>query len=179
MFSQTAEYAMRAMACLALNPGQRISSAALAEMTHVPPDYLAKVLQLLSKANLVVGRRGVGGGYKLAGEPTQIKMLDVVNAVESLSRIRSCPLNLPNHGPNLCAMHRIMDKAAEAVIEVLDGHTLADILAESEGASPLCDNNEAARLLSLGEAKAGGAGSKERPHNGQRSKAPSSSARRV
>ncbi len=153
---------MRAMACLALNPGQRISSAALAEMTHVPSDYLAKVLQLLARANLVAGRRGVGGGYTLVGDPARITMLEVVNAVESLSRIRSCPLDLSKHGAELCAMHRIMDKASQAVIEVLDGHTLADVLAESEGPSPLCDNNEAERLHSLGRMRQVEAG----PRNG-------------
>ena len=61
MLSQTTEYALRAMSCLAYMPDDLVSTAQLAEVTRVPMNYLAKVLQLLSKAELINGRRGVGG----------------------------------------------------------------------------------------------------------------------
>ena len=61
MFSQTTEYALRAMACLALRPQQLTSAIALADQTKVPANYLAKVLQQLAGAGLIDGRRGVGG----------------------------------------------------------------------------------------------------------------------
>ncbi len=146
MFSQTVEYALRATACLALEPGQRTPSAALAERTQVPPDYLAKVLQQLSGAGLIEGRRGVGGGYRLTRPPEEVKLLDVINAVEPLKRIKSCPLNLESHGPNLCPLHRRMDRAIERTIEVFEGSTLRDLLSGDEGdewvSIPLCDKRQ-------------------------------------
>ncbi len=144
MFSQTAEYALRAMACLALHADERVSSGLLAETTQVPQDYLAKVLQLLAKASLIEGRRGVGGGYQIARSPSEVRLLEVIEAVEPLKRIDSCPLGLKSHGANLCPLHRKMDEAAQAVIEIFDDSTLADVL--TTGAStPLCDNGGGGR----------------------------------
>src|SRR4051812_36360166 len=104
MFSQTTEYALRAMACLALYPDKLVPISALAELTKVPPNYLAKVLQQLAAAKLIGGRRGVGGGYRLKKPPEQVRLLDVINAVGEVKRIRECPLGIPGHGSNLCAL---------------------------------------------------------------------------
>lgn len=139
MFSQTTEYALRAMACLALAPDQLVPTTTLAAMTRVPSNYLAKVLQQLAAAHLIVGRRGVGGGYKLARPSDQIKLLDVINTMGHLSRITSCPLGLPNHGDNLCPLHKTMDNAAAGVIKMLDGVTLRHLVDQPDGSRPLCD----------------------------------------
>lgn len=149
MFSQTVEYALRAMACLALEPESRTASAALAERTQVPPDYLAKVLQQLSAANLIEGRRGVGGGYRLSSEPKDINLLDVINAVEPLKRITTCPLKLPNHGPKLCPLHHRMDEAIAGVIRVFRDNSLQDLLVADQdfgGSVPLCNTEQTVKL---------------------------------
>lgn len=146
MFSQTTEYAMRAMSCLALRPDHLTATPSLAQQTKVPANYLAKVLQQLAAANLINGRRGVGGGYKLARPARQINLLDVVNAVTSVQRITACPLGLSNHGTNLCALHRKTDEAAAAVIKVFQGVTLQDLLDDAGSSKPLCDAEMTATL---------------------------------
>ncbi|MBX3318122.1 MAG: Rrf2 family transcriptional regulator [Phycisphaeraceae bacterium] len=146
MFSQTTEYALRAMALLAYYPDQLVPTPTLAEETKVPPTYLAKVLQQLSGADLITGRRGVGGGYKLSKAPEQINMLDVINAVAPIRRITTCPLGLADHGSNLCPLHRRMDSAAKVIIELFEGVTLADLVNQREGSRPLCDKAKAAKL---------------------------------
>lgn len=150
MFSQTSEYALRAMVCLALRTGERVASSVLAEETKVPPDYLAKVLQLLSKSGLVVGRRGVGGGYRLSRDPATIRLIDVIRSVVAVERITTCPLGLENHGPNLCPLHRKMDEAAKAVIDIYDDATLADILRKPGANVPLCNTERTAALTVKG-----------------------------
>jgi len=139
MLSQTSEYALRAMSCLAYVPDELTPTPVLAKYTRVPSNYLAKVLQLLAQSHLIMGRRGVGGGYKLARPASEITMLDVVNAIDPVSRIESCPLGLPNHGGTLCALHRAMDKAAELVLDTFQGVTLADLVEDAGGNRPLCD----------------------------------------
>lgn len=134
------------MTCLAISPNERVASGALATRTQVPQDYLSKVLQLLARADLIKGRRGVGGGYQLARPAAEITMVEVINAVEPLKRIESCPLGLDNHGPNLCPLHRRMDLAAKAVIDILDDVTLDDLLNEPNSNKPLCDTETTARL---------------------------------
>ncbi|MBK7403186.1 MAG: Rrf2 family transcriptional regulator [Phycisphaerales bacterium] len=140
MLSQTVEYALRAMASLAYRPDELVPTPELARTTKVPPNYLAKVLQTLAGADLIIGRRGVGGGYRLARKPEDIRLLDVINAVDPVERITECPLGLDNHGPNLCPLHRRIDQAAAKVIEVFGNASLADMV-EGEGTPqlPLCD----------------------------------------
>lgn len=144
MFSQTAEYALRAMSWLALTPGDLVPTPALAERTKVPPNYLSKVLQQLAASGLIIGRRGVGGGYRLARAGSDITLIEVVNAVDKIERITTCPLGLSDHGSNLCPLHRISDRAAQAVIEILDGTTLQDLIDEAN--KPLCDAETVAQL---------------------------------
>jgi Rrf2 family protein len=146
MFSQTTEYAMRAMACLALTPDELVPTSTVAKLTRVPPNYLAKVLQQLAGAELIGGRRGVGGGYKLARPASTIRLIDVLDAMGSVRRITTCPLGLSNHGPNLCPLHRKMDEAALAVIAVFEGVTLADLLNDPRSSTPLCDAEATAKL---------------------------------
>ncbi len=139
MLSNTAEYALRAMAWLTLTPDQLVSAGNLAEATRVPADYLAKILQQLSQAGLITGRRGVGGGYKLARSADDIHMLDVLNVVDPVERLKSCPVGLETHGPNLCPLHQKIDEAIGAVCNVFGNVTLTDLCTQGEGVKPLCE----------------------------------------
>lgn len=139
MFSQTTEYAVRAMAWLALSPSDLVPTVTLAERTQVPTHYLAKVLQQLAAAQLVTGRRGVRGGYRLARPSSEITVMAVVRAVTQLERITTCPLGISSHGSNLCPLHRLMDQAAKSVMDVLAGKTLADLISQPGMNTPLCD----------------------------------------
>ena len=146
MFSQTTEYALRAMACLALAPDELVPTSILADKTKVPANYLAKVLQQLAGGGLLRGRRGVGGGYTLARPSESITLLEIVNVVGDLHRVRSCPLGV--HGPALCPLHRALDQAVETVITLFDGVTLRALIEDPRYANkPLC---EAAPGVSLG-----------------------------
>lgn len=146
MLSQTVEYALRAMVCLAQAPDQLTPTPALASKTKVPPNYLAKVLQVLAQAELIQGRRGVGGGYKLTRPADQISMLDVVNAIDTLKPIKSCPLNISEHGTSLCALHRRIDQAIRMLIEQFEGVTLHDLISEANPSAPLCESNQTIQL---------------------------------
>ena len=139
------------MSCLAYMPDELVSTAQLAEVTHVPMNYLAKVLQSLAKAELITGRRGVGGGYRLARPTTEISMLDVINAINPIERITECPLKLENHSGKLCPLHARLDEAARSMIDRFGGISLHDMLAEDPTTRPLCNPEMAAKVeLTLG-----------------------------
>ncbi len=143
MFSQTTEYALRAMSCLAYAPDSPVSTTDLAMQTKVPSNYLAKVLQILATEGLIVGRRGVGGGYRLSKQPAEITMLEVINAVTPIERIRQCPLGIKSHGTSLCSLHRRLDGGAASLIDLYSGITLEDIVrGQAEPRKPLCDTGE-------------------------------------
>ncbi len=127
MISQTAEYALRAVVFLAEHPEGPSTIAAIAERTQVPPSYLAKVMQGLARHHLVTSHRGITGGFTLAREPVTLTLLEIVNAVDPVQRIFTCPLGLPEH-EQLCSLHRRLDMAYAMFEEVLRGTTVAELL---------------------------------------------------
>jgi Rrf2 family protein len=138
MFSQTAEYALRAIVALAEDVKVPWTAQAIATKTLVPQDYLIKVLQPLSRAGLVVAQRGRGGGFLLTRPAGEISVLDVITAVDPLRRITHCPLSLKGHGTNLCPLHRKLDNAIRLVEEAFASTTIADILSDPSPVRPLC-----------------------------------------
>lgn len=138
MISKTAEYALRAIACLAGQLGIPASADFLAERTKVPRRYLHRVLQDLAAAGLVRSKPGPGGGYELNQPIDNLTILDVVNAVSPVERIRSCPLGLPSH-KQLCPLHAELDKAYAATEEAFRGVTIKQLLESASPVIPLCD----------------------------------------
>jgi Rrf2 family protein len=138
MLPKTSEYALRAVACLAGDPEQPLSADSLASQTKVPRRYLHKVLQDLVKAGLVQSRSGPGGGYSLAEPADTISILDVVNAVAPLERIRHCPLGLPSH-TRLCPLHKELDRAYAATEAAFARVTIGELLQSSSEIVPLCE----------------------------------------
>lgn len=138
MLSKTAEYALRTVACLAGDAGEAASADLLCDQTKVPRRYLHKVLQGLVRAELVRSRSGPGGGYSLARSTDEITILDVVNAVAPLERIRHCPLGLPSH-TSLCPLHNELDKAYAATETAFSRVTIAELLRSGSRIIPLCE----------------------------------------
>ena len=131
LISQTAEYALRAVVHLAKTtmhegePSQTLSQ--IAGATQVAPDYLSKVLQQLARAKIVSSQRGIGGGFKLSRAPATISIYDVVNCVDSVSRIRSCPLGIKAH-QRLCPLHKKLDAAMAQVEQAFQETMVADLV---------------------------------------------------
>lgn len=130
MLSQTAEYALRAVCALASRLDELVPTSELAGATDVPPPYLAKVLQQLAAADLIRGRRGVGGGYKLVRDPNEITMLDVVNAVSAIRKIRTDDERLADFG--FASLDRAIDQAAQAVVERFSAVTIDQLAQETD-----------------------------------------------
>ena len=139
MLSQTVEYALRAVVHLADKAPAARTTEQVASVTLVPQAYLSKILQSLARAGIVRSQRGIHGGFALAKDAADLTILEVVNAVDPIRRIRTCPLGLKSHGVKLCPLHRRLDNALAQVEEAFAGTTLADVLAEPSSSVPLCD----------------------------------------
>ncbi|NBO91219.1 MAG: Rrf2 family transcriptional regulator [Planctomycetia bacterium] len=139
MLSQTVEYALRAVTYLATVPTQSRTVDQIADATLVPVAYLAKVMQQLVREQILLSRRGIGGGFQIARSPEQLSILEIVQAVDPIRRIESCPLGLAAHGKHLCPLHRRMDNALAGMEQAFAASTLAEILAEPTPSIPLCD----------------------------------------
>ncbi len=135
MISQTAEYALRAMVYLAMQRSA-VTGHDIAAITKVPPGYLSKIMQQLVKGKLVSSQRGIGGGFILSRTPNEISILDVINAVDPIERIESCPLGIQSHGLNLCPLHKRLSEATAHVEAAFAHSRLSELIEESQ--SPLC-----------------------------------------
>ena len=139
MFSQTVEYALRAVVYLADQAPEARTTDQISAATQVPKPYLSKVLQNLGRSDIVRSTRGIGGGVTLVKTPEELTILDVVDAVEPIERIETCPLGLKSHGKHLCPLHRRMDDALAMVQDAFKKTTLAEVLAEPTRSTPLCE----------------------------------------
>ena len=144
MLPKTAEYGLRAVIWLARKPDELQSADHIAESTKVPRRYLHKVLQDLAKAELVRSQSGPHGGYALARQPSRITMLDVVDAVGGIERIRECPLGLDGHS-DLCPLHQELDKAYARMEAAFSRVTVAGVLNRATNVMPLCATNSRKR----------------------------------
>lgn len=138
MTSQTAEYALRAVVCLAERPDERVTTAELAEQSMVPAGYLSKVLQALARSGLVQARRGQHGGYRLARSAETLTVLNVVDAVDPIPRLTACPLDCAGLHSGLCTLHEQLDRAWAAAAAVFASLTIAELLRQSPVRPVLC-----------------------------------------
>ena len=139
MFSQKVEYALRAVVHLAAEAPSPRTVEQIARATKVPQAYLAKVVQELVHAGVTRSQRGIGGGISLVKSPAELTILEVVNAVDPIRRIQTCPLGLAAHGVRLCPLHRRVDDALASIEDAFRSTTLAEVLAEPSESVPLCD----------------------------------------
>jgi Rrf2 family nitric oxide-sensitive transcriptional repressor len=122
MFSQTVEYALRAMTQLASEAPGPSSTSGIAKAAKLPAAYLAKVVQDIRRAKLVTTRRGVGGRVKLAKPASKITLFDVIEAVE--------PINRNGNGKtakSLAGLHRKLDELTAALVKGCKATMLADV----------------------------------------------------
>jgi Rrf2 family protein len=86
--------------------GEVVTVAEVAGRYELPEGVLAKVFQQLARAGIAVGTRGVGGGYRLARAPSDLTVLDVIDALETgdgklFSRPESAGDDIPSRRPGL------------------------------------------------------------------------------
>jgi Rrf2 family protein len=138
MISQTAEYALRAVACLSRDPSTAVTTQQISDVTRVPMPYLSKVIQALVRAGFVRSQRGLHGGVTLLRSPESLTVYEIVQAVDPIQRIKSCPLGLESHGTQLCPLHRRLDDAMCLVERAFRQSTIADLMSEPSSSVPFC-----------------------------------------
>jgi Rrf2 family protein len=138
VISRTAEYAIRASLWLAANTGHPKTVQQIARATALPPKYLAKILRLLARAGIVQSQPGPGGGCLLVRRPEELALLEVIEAVDPIPRVRDCPLGLAGRQSKLCPLHARLDAALSGLQNTFAGCTLAELLAESGAGGLFC-----------------------------------------
>ncbi|HWA59697.1 MAG TPA: Rrf2 family transcriptional regulator [Gemmatimonadales bacterium] len=128
MLSQTAEYALRAVLTLAVEPEGILGAAELAARLDVPRNYLSKTLHQLARAGVLESTRGKSGGFRLGRDPRRITLLEVVQPFDDISARRVCLLGRPVCSDHVaCAAHTRWKAVSERNAEFFRETTVADL----------------------------------------------------
>ncbi len=136
--STRGDYASRALLSLALRAGDGSPTSVrdIAERTGLPQPYLEQILLALKGAGLVRSKRGVGGGYVLAGPPEEITLGQIVRAVDG--PIVAGDFGLPHENgacehEGQCVLLAVWSEVGEHMRSHLDSFTLADMVRRARG----------------------------------------------
>jgi Rrf2 family protein len=127
--SKKAYYGLRAVLALAQTDGS-LSIHALAELEHLPEDYLEKILQTLRKAGLVMAHKGVSGGYMLARPAEAINVWEILRELDGPMKTFSTPLKgtLPCLQVSHCQTNQVWRELEEKIEETLSKITLDTLI---------------------------------------------------
>jgi Rrf2 family protein len=129
MFSRSAEYAIRAMTFLALQPTGKLTGAReISEAENIPMPFLWKILRNLARRKLVRSFKGVGGGYVLARPAKVICVQDVLQATEDRNLTEGCILGLASCSEEKpCPLHYSWKELREKLANTLCRTTFAEL----------------------------------------------------
>ncbi|MCS6771238.1 MAG: Rrf2 family transcriptional regulator [Kiritimatiellae bacterium] len=141
LMTKTTELGLQSVLYMAQQPeGHRVNPQEVAERLEESPSYLAKVFRQLALAGIIRAHRGASGGFELARAPSDITLLDVVEACQGAVRGNYCAEVPPERVPLMCGWHQAMWELKESCRAVLSRWTIARILERpvAKVPSPAC-----------------------------------------
>jgi len=144
--SKRGEYGLRAMINLAntqmRTPGTMVQIKDIADSEKIPAKYLEQILLALKNAGLLNSRMGIGGGYHLARHPKDINLSEIVRVLDGplapircVSQMAYEPCGCPDE--RTCGLRMVMGDVRNAIANILENTTLADVVARVETARSL------------------------------------------
>jgi len=115
--SEGSTIAMHAAMLLSKGSGQPVTTHEAAESMKVSAAHLSKVFQRLAKAGIVHAVRGPKGGYLLGRPLTEIRLLDILEAVEGPMKLNRCLMTMPRCGDDGCMLGGLLDSINSQVLQ--------------------------------------------------------------
>jgi len=137
--SKKSDYALIAMKHLATRPDGGVSSSAreISESYDIPLELLAKVLQRLVRARLLVSVQGTRGGYRLGRSAQAISVADVIQAVDGPVTVTACsPDDHDCDQYTKCSIRDPLWKIKNRILESLNTVSVAEMAAEADVPPP-------------------------------------------
>jgi len=123
------QYGIRALVNLARSPTHSTSAAEIARAESISPKYLEGIMTQLKSKGIVLAERGKNGGYRLSRAPEDIRMLDVVEALEGEVRPVDCVEDRSCCAQGgACLPRRFWIGLKESIDGYLASNTLKDVI---------------------------------------------------
>lgn len=144
MFSKSTEYALRAIIYLAQksSPDQKIGIRELAEAAGTPQSFTAKILQKLTRDQVLISSiTGPNGGFYLSEAAKKKSLLHVLELLEEDDVVTGCILGLHECSEkNPCPIHAQYKKIKPLLLEMLDKKTIAELAKEMKDPKVVINN---------------------------------------
>lgn len=129
LYSRSAEYAIRACVHLAQVPDGRYAMVKqIAAEEEIPAHFLAKILQQLARKGLLRSSKGPTGGFSLRVPADEVRMLDIVEALDGLSEYEKCAGGLAACTDDMpCPLHDSWKTLRSRIMDYLGRNTIADL----------------------------------------------------
>jgi Rrf2 family protein len=102
--SKKVEYGLIAIRHLAMAPrGKTFTTKEIADVYSIPHELLAKVMQKLTREKYIISYQGAHGGYGLARDPGELRVADIINAIEGRTNVAL--VKCETEGPSECIIH--------------------------------------------------------------------------
>jgi Rrf2 family protein len=135
--SAKVDYALRAMIELAAAAPDQIKGERLAAAQAIPQKFLENILADLRNSGLVASQRGADGGYRLARDPAEITVADVIRAVEGpIASVRGVRPDTIAYEGNAVPLRDVWIELRSAMRGVLEQTTLSDLVERGPGTKP-------------------------------------------
>ncbi len=133
MFSKSCHYGLQAMLYIGLqyHKDTNVELNEIAVQQDIPKHFLSKILQLLVKHKLLCSMKGPTGGFRLPCPPEEIRLIEIVDAIDGLDIFEQCGIGLKRcTDEDPCPIHHEYKRIRERVREVFESRTLVDLTEE-------------------------------------------------
>ena len=131
-------FAVTAMLDLALNEsGRPVTLTTISERQDISLSYLEQLFSRLRKSGLVKSVRGPGGGYRMALDPKDVSVSDIIRAVDEQIDATQCGGNENCQDERRCMTHDLWTALNYKILEYLESVTLAQLVASQKGSKKI------------------------------------------
>ncbi|MBE2280784.1 MAG: Rrf2 family transcriptional regulator [Ignavibacteriaceae bacterium] len=134
IFSKTCEYSLQIVLYLSIKPEMRYTATEVSEELKMPKENVAKILQMLTDSGIIGSKKGRGGGFFLARKPSEIRLIDVVEAIDGFKLFQSCVLGFPGcSDTDPCPVHNKWGKLRDEAFKMLSMENLEALKSVTAG----------------------------------------------
>lgn len=128
IFSKACELGLQAVLFLSTKENQTFNAEQISKEVKLPKEFVSKVLQILTSSGIVGSKKGKNGGFFLAKAPSEIKLINIVEAIDGLELFKTCVLGFPGCShESPCPVHNKWGKLREEAFKMLSEETLEQL----------------------------------------------------
>ena len=129
LVTRETDYAIRSVLYLAREADRVASVTEIARSMHIPKSFLAKIVQRLVRSEILESLRGARGGLRLARDPSQLNLLEIMEAIQGPAGINMCAVNSKKcRLSSSCGVHPVWVDIRKEVETRLRRETIAGLL---------------------------------------------------